>query len=202
MHKGLNKEKIVLGAIELLHKNAFQNFSVRTLAEHLDVKPASLYKHFKSFDELTIAVGLEVYEAFNRLQQQQVSKATTRQKALLNLSMAYSIFFQEHPNAYNLLLMLPKMENSELHKISEKFIEPVKNIIELYKIDEESKLHWQRIYLATVVGFIVGVGSGVSACIAVNSEESYRMAIMNIIAALESMEREQMGRADYLKMNI
>ena len=53
MHKGLTKEKIILAAKEILQRDGFDGFSLRILAEKLDVKAASLYKHFENMDELT-----------------------------------------------------------------------------------------------------------------------------------------------------
>ena len=50
MSKGLTKEKIVSAAIEILRRNGRENFSLRVLAESLEVKAASLYKHFENMD--------------------------------------------------------------------------------------------------------------------------------------------------------
>ncbi len=42
-HKGLNKEIIVNAAKELIEQEGVQNFSMRKLADKLEVKTASLY---------------------------------------------------------------------------------------------------------------------------------------------------------------
>ena len=88
MHKGLSREKIVLAAIEVLQKKGFESFSLRALAESLNVKASSLYKHFKSMDELTVAVALKVYEEFDVLQEEAVVQARTRQEAMMALATA------------------------------------------------------------------------------------------------------------------
>ena len=43
-HKGLNKEIIVDTAKELIEGNGFDEFSMRKLADRLEVKTASLYR--------------------------------------------------------------------------------------------------------------------------------------------------------------
>ena len=199
MHKGLSREKIVLAAIEVLQKNGFASFSLRALAESLNVKAASLYKHFKSMDELTVAVALKVYEEFDVLREEAVAQAKTRQEAMLALAMAYKEFAYAHPSFYHLLLVLPKMDKQELELVTARIYAPIIEAINMYKLDDEAKAHWTHIYMATVVGFMVGKGSGLSSCSHVSTSASFRLAIRNIISALESLEWEQIARASYLQ---
>ena len=51
-HKGLNKEIIVDAAKELIEQDGFPAFSMRRLAEKLNIKTASLYAHIESMDAL------------------------------------------------------------------------------------------------------------------------------------------------------
>ena len=201
MHKGLSREKIVLAAIEVLQKKGFESFSLRALAESLNVKAASLYKHFKSMDELTVAVALKVYEEFDVLQEEAVVQARTRQEAMMALATAYKEFANAHPSFYHLLLVLPKMERQELERVTAIIYAPILRAVNMYKLDDETRAHWTHIYLATVVGFMVGKGAGLSNCSLVNTSNSFRLAIRNIISALESLEREQMARASYLQVD-
>ena len=199
MHKGLTREKIVLAAKEILQRDGFEGFSLRVLAESLEVKAASLYKHFENMDELTVAVALKVYEEFDEQQRGAVDKAKTRQEALLALAMAFREFADVHPSFYQLLLTLPKLKEEQLNEVAAKLYAPVLQVISLYKLDEEAKAHWTYIYMATVVGFMVGKGSGMASCSVVNASASFRLAIRNIISALESLEQEQLARASFLK---
>ena len=199
MHKGLSREKIVLAAKEILQREGFEGFSLRILAESLEVKAASLYKHFENMDELTVAVALKVYEEFDEQQREAVAKAKTRQEALLALAMAFREFADAHPSFHQLLLTLPKLKEEQLNDVAAKLYAPVLQVIGLYKLDEETKAHWTYIYMATVVGFMVGKGSGMANCSLVNASASFRLAIRNIISALESLEQEQLARASFLK---
>lgn len=199
MHKGLTREKIILAAKEILRRDGFESFSLRVLAESLEVKASSLYKHFASADEITLAVALKVYEDFEVLQQEAVSKAKTRQEALLALAMAFREFGNAHPSFYQLLLTLPKLQEEKLDFVAGKLYAPVVQAINMYKLDDEAKAHWSHIYMATIVGFMVGKGSGVARFSVVNPTMSFRLAIRNIISALESLEREQLVRASFLQ---
>ena len=55
-HKGLNKEIIIKAAADLIETQGRECFSMRLLADSLQVKTASLYNHIKSMDELITAV--------------------------------------------------------------------------------------------------------------------------------------------------
>ena len=57
-HKGLNKEVVVDAAKELIEQDGFSTFSMRKLAEKLNVKTASLYAHIDSMDALLTEIGL------------------------------------------------------------------------------------------------------------------------------------------------
>lgn len=199
MNKGLTREKIVSAAIEILRRDGSENFSLRVLAESLEVKAASLYKHFENMDELILAVAIKVYEEFDEQQREAVAKAKTRREALLTLAMAFREFGYEHPSFYHLLLILPKLEGETLNYVATKLYAPIVYVINLYKLDDEAKAHWCHIFMATIVGFMVGKGSGMSKFSKVNSTTSFRLAIRNIISALESLEREQLERANYLR---
>lgn len=188
-----------MAAKEILQRDGFEGFSLRVLAESLEVKAASLYKHFESMDELTVAVALKVYEEFDEQQRGVVDKAKTRQEALLALAMAFREFEDEHPSFYQLLLTMPKLQEEKLDFVAGKLYAPVVQAINMYKLDDEAKAHWSHIYMATIVGFMVGKGSGVARFSVVNPTMSFRLAIRNIISALESLEREQLARASFLK---
>ena len=62
-HKGLNKEIIVDAAKELIEQDGFPAFSMRRLAEKLNIKTASLYAHIESMDALFTEIGLTALRA-------------------------------------------------------------------------------------------------------------------------------------------
>ncbi len=57
-HKGLTKEAVVAAAKELIEEKGESSFSMRLLAEKLEIKTASLYTHIVSLDILRREVGL------------------------------------------------------------------------------------------------------------------------------------------------
>ncbi len=60
--KGLNTDRIVEAAAELIAEKGFDQFSLRELADRLGVKTASLYNHISSLSELTSHIGQLTFE--------------------------------------------------------------------------------------------------------------------------------------------
>ena len=60
--KGLNTDRIVEAAAELIAEKGFDRFSLRELADRLGVKTASLYNHISSLSELTSNIGQLAFE--------------------------------------------------------------------------------------------------------------------------------------------
>ncbi|MBP2636754.1 MAG: transcriptional regulator TetR family [Firmicutes bacterium] len=58
------KESVVLTAIEIIDELGIQNFSTRELAKRQSISEGTLYKHFKSKNEIILAV-LDYYSKFD-----------------------------------------------------------------------------------------------------------------------------------------
>ena len=192
--KGLSKDIIIEAAIELIQEIGYHGFSMRLLADKLEVKPSSLYNHFKNLEYLTIAVGLRIYETFDDIQEKAINDSKNRQEAVMNLALAYRRFAFENPELYKVTRLLPKIDNAIKPDIVRKWIKPMKHVMSLYNISEEDQMHWQRIYRATITGFVNGEKAGLFVLMPVSTEESFRMGIMNIIVALETQERTEIRK--------
>src|SRR5262249_62077561 len=59
-HRPLDRPLIVRTALELLDEAGLDRLTMRTLAERLNVKAASLYRHVHDKDELLALVGDEI----------------------------------------------------------------------------------------------------------------------------------------------
>ena len=53
--KGLTKEAVIDASIQLIQQQGNGAFSLNELARVLDIRPASLYNHIESMQELTAA---------------------------------------------------------------------------------------------------------------------------------------------------
>lgn len=105
-HKGLNKEIIVDTAKELIEGNGFDEFSMRKLADRLEVKTASLYTHIESMEALFTEVGLSALK-----QQRDCLLEAIGEKhggsAVSALAESYRCFALEHTELYKLIMQMP-----------------------------------------------------------------------------------------------
>ena len=196
--KGLSKEKILVTAIRLIREKGYKEFSMRTLAAQLDIKAASLYYYFENINEILIEIGLQTFVEFNELQERALQSGKTRQEGILALAVAYREFALANPELYKVIMTLPIVGEERIAQIIPELIRPMKQAMALYQIDEEQQMHWQRILRATVTGFVTREVAGFFVALPVDTSESYRLAIMNIIAALESLESAGRNRTTYL----
>lgn len=105
-HKGLNKEIIINAAKELIEQEGAPAFSMRRLAEKLNVKTASLYAHIESMEALFTEIGLSAL----REQRDCLLNAIGDQHgdaAVMALAERYRCFAAEHAELYRLILQMP-----------------------------------------------------------------------------------------------
>lgn len=198
MRKGLSKEKIVEAAIELLEENGYEDFSVHKLAEKLDVKAASLYNHIRSIDEINFEMGLKTASELVKVQLAAM-EGKSRQEAVLALALAFREFVFSHPESFKMIMVLPGTYPTRSRNYRLQIQEPIMEALKLYQISEDQRAHWYRILRSTMHGFVFYELTAWNYTHFIGDPlESYRMAINNIILALESMEHEYLSRASAL----
>lgn len=101
-HKGLNQKIIVDAAKELIEQEGFPAFSMRKLAETLNVKTASLYARIESMEALFTEIGLSAL----RKQWDCLLNAVAERHgdaAIIALAKGYRHFAVEHAELYRLI---------------------------------------------------------------------------------------------------
>lgn len=93
---GLTREGVIQSAIELVAEEGYANLSICNLANRLGVKPASLYNHIDSLEDVAISVGNQAVILLNdRLHRD--THGSTPEERLHAFANAYRAFFQENP---------------------------------------------------------------------------------------------------------
>lgn len=186
-HKGLNKEIIVESAKALIEQDGFQQFSMRKLAEKLDVKTASLYTHVESMDVLFTEVGLSALKA----QKEDLLNAIGEKHgddAIAALAESYRHFSYEHEELYRLIMQMPSGENEVLKAAAAMTVEPFMCVLTDYRISDERKMHWQRVLRGVMHGFVSEEQSGYFSHYPISIDESYHVAINCVIDGIHKEE--------------
>ena len=191
-HKGLNKEIIVDAAKELIEENGFGDFSMRRLADKLEIKTASLYTHVESMEALFTEVGLSVLK-----QQRDCLLEAIGEKhgdsAVTALAESYRRFALDHTELYRLIMQMPSGNDEVLKEAAAMTAEPFMRVLDDYSLSDECKMHCQRMLRAMMHGFVSEELSGYFSHYPVSADESYRLSVACVIDGLHKKESEILG---------
>ena len=191
-HKGLNKEIIVDAAKELIEENGFGDFSMRRLADKLEIKTASLYTHVESMEALFTEVGLFVLK-----QQRDCLLEAIGEKhgdsAVTALAESYRRFALDHTELYRLIMQMPSGNDEVLKEAAAMTAEPFMRVLDDYSLSDECKMHCQRMLRAMMHGFVSEELSGYFSHYPVSADESYRLSVVCVIDGLHKKESEILG---------
>lgn len=94
------KESVVLTTIEIIDEMGIQNFSTRELAKRQGISEGTLYKHFKSKNEIILAV-LDYYSKFDLAIYEATLAYDARNKEPLDMLRfwvdAYVTYYENYP---------------------------------------------------------------------------------------------------------
>ena len=182
-HKGLNKEVLIEASKELIEENGIAAFSMRALADKLNVKTASLYTHIESMDALFTEVGLSALND-QRTAQLAAIEGKDGEEAIFALAESYRAFAKAHAALYQLIMQMPMGKDETLRAAAAMTAEPSMQVLMGYPLGEQRRMHWQRVLRGVMHGFVSQEASGYFSHFPVDLEESYRLAIQCVIDGL------------------
>lgn len=192
-HKGLNQKIIVDATKALMEQEGSPAFSMRKLAEMLNVKTASLYAHIESMEALFTEVGLSALRdqwdcLLNAIGEQHGDAAVTA------LAESYRRFASEHAELYKIIMQMPTGNDAVLKEAAAMTAEPFIRVLADYRLSEEQKMLWQRVLRGLMHGFVSEEQAGYFSHYPVSVEESYQIAVRCMIDGLRKEEGESNGQ--------
>lgn len=185
---GLSRARLVSAAAGLIEREGMEQFSMRALAQELDVRPASLYNHAESMQ--TLLVDVCVY-ALGMQREAEVCAIRGRDPdaAIRALSHAYRRFAREHRELYRLIMNTAASCGEALGDASRCIIEPFLEVLQTSPLQEAEKLHWQRVLRAMLHGFVSQEDGGFFSHLPACADESFERLIRCYIDGLRQAER-------------
>lgn len=187
---GLTKQRVVEAAVSLIERTGAVDFSMRALAESLNVKTASLYNHVESMEALMV----EVCSHALRLQLACELKAIEGKegaKAIAALANAYRRFAGEHRELYRLIIKTAVSCGEQMSEVSQCIVGPFLKLLERTSLTQTEKIHWQRVLRGIVHGFVSQEDAGFFSHLPADVDESFQTAVQCFIDGLAQAE----GRA-------
>lgn len=187
---GLSKEKIVEAAVALIEQSGTSEFSMRALADYLQIKTASLYNHVESMHSLMVAVCAYALQ-MQRKSEMNAIEGKTGNEAIMALANAYRIFAKEHPHLYRLIIHTAASCGEQLSEISRCIVEPFMKVLEHTSLTDNEKYHWQRVLRGILHGFASQEDAGFFSHLPADVNESFQTAIQCYMDGLVQAERRQ-----------
>ena len=109
-HHGNLDTELINAGIRMISRDGFAAFSLRKLSQELGVSHAAAYRHFSSKEALLGAILEETSRRVNQALCESVPPDAAGEEALMQLGVAYVMFFVEHPEILTLFAMVPAAE--------------------------------------------------------------------------------------------
>lgn len=185
---GLSKEKVVEAAVALIEQSGTADFSMRALADSLQIKTASLYNHVESMEALMVSVCAYALQ-MQQNHEMDAIRGKSHNEAIFALANAYRVFAKEHKELYRLIMNTAVSCGDQLNEISMCIVEPFMTVLEDTTLSENEKYHWQRVLRGIVHGFVSQEDAGFFSHLPADVDESFRTAVQCYIDGLTQAER-------------
>ena len=152
--KRLNRQKVLIEAIELANVKGLENLNLHELAAALEIKPPSLYNHIKSLVDLKQGIAIEATRALvKRIKDNAVGKSGP--EALRAMAWAYLKYVRDNPGMVSAIARAPDKENQEAMAIDKEFIDTGMAIMAGFKMEHTESIHALRAIRCAAHGFAV-----------------------------------------------
>ena len=183
---GLTKEAVLDAAEALIEAHGVSHLTTGTLAKSLGIKPASLYNHITSTEQLRQMLAQRASDKLAAALSQAIN-GKTREDACFALADAYRTFVHDSPGLYHLILMIP-ISGMEITDGLSGVIRAVFDALDGFHITEGEKAHWQRILRTVMHGFSTQELWGYFSHSNADRNETYRLAVKTVTDGILSAE--------------
>jgi AcrR family transcriptional regulator len=179
---GLDREKIVHAAAELLDEARGGDITLGQVARRLGVRTPSLYNHIAGQDALRRGLALAgIRELGERIGRAAIGKAGS--DAILAIGHAYRAFAHERPGLYQATLRAPAPDDIDLLAAVDDVLSILRIVLEPYGLSDEDEIHVIRALRSLAHGFVsleLAGGFGIP----VDLNESYQRLLDQFLVGL------------------
>lgn len=152
---GIDKNRIINAAVEMVNKEGAEALSLNRLASQLGIKPPSLYNHIKGLQHLMVELSiLNVRKMATYMTEAAIGKSGS--DAIYALAYAYRKYIKDNPGLYLITLRSSnnqQTKDAKLEDAEEKVVSIVQAVIAPYGLSDEDALHAIRGFRSMVHGF-------------------------------------------------
>lgn len=151
---GLNVSQIIDVAAELADTVGLHHFTLRELAEKLEVKTPSLYNHVSSLDAVHRGLTLRALgDLANTIRASAVGLCGL--DALRGIAHAERNFAHQHPGLFAAIQRTFEDQDEELRLASHDLLDIVLAVLHGYQLEGETGVHAARALRSALTGFVM-----------------------------------------------
>ena len=143
---------LVRPAFGLADTMGLEQVTLAELAEHLKIRPPSLYNHITGIvglrRELTLLGQRELVVRMGK-----AVMGKSGDDAVTALAYAYRVFVNEHPGLYSATISAPASDDLELQVVAQELIDIILKALAAYGLHDDDALHAVRMLRSIVHGF-------------------------------------------------
>lgn len=181
--RGLTTDAITTAAIEYVRESGVDDFSLRELATRLGVKPASLYNHVGSANEIMVEVGrFALRDLCDRLRA--ARQAGDSMGCLISMAEAYRSYALENPELYKAIVRMPSYEDETLSAEGHSIMGELYASLAQFQLSPVEATNFGRAYRSAMHGFVSLEMNGYFRGDP-DAGQSYRFLMGQIVASLD-----------------
>lgn len=150
---GLSTRRVIEAAAEMLDQQPGEEPGIAAVAEHLGVRPPSLYKHVEGATGLRRGIMLRAKAEFATvLGEAAIGKA--REEAVRSVSLAYRQWAKNHPGQYPLTRRAPAPGDRDDEDVSTRLADVLYTVLSGYRIGGDDLIDATRFLRSSLHGFV------------------------------------------------
>ena len=179
----LDRTAVLQAAADLADAEGIEQLTLVRLADHLGIRPPSLYNHVANLAGLRRDLALlGLQELGDRLARSVMGKAAN--EAVAALAEAYRAFAKEHPALYAMTNRAGDPQDQEMQRAGQGVVEVVVAVLAAYGLQGTDAIHAVRALRSALHGFVTLETTG-GFGIPLDLDESYRRLVNVMIRGLQ-----------------
>lgn len=150
---GLSTQIVIEAAADLLDERPGEELSIAALAEHLGVRPPSLYKHVEGAAGLRRGIMLRAKADLAAVFEEAVA-GKEREMAVHSVSLVYRRWAKDHPGQYPLAIRPPAHGDEDDEEVSATLVGVLYAALSGYRLDGDDLIDAVRFLRSSLHGFV------------------------------------------------
>lgn len=193
--KGLSRQAVSEAAYEIVLHEGFRQLSISNLANHLGIKPASLYNHIISLEDVTTEAGIAISRQLTEVLRH-AAAGKTGPESLRALANAYRSFFQQKPYLYDCFSTVAGFDDPRVDKERVLLDQTFNHSLQTCGLEWQETIHFRRLFKSILNGFVTQEINLQKSHPLVWKDESFDLGIqvlIDAVAAAVSLREEDLA---------